>query len=225
VTLARPRDRQPWQIACHAVRNNDPSLHVLGRNARPRLACPQLQHDTVDGRRCASATVDGARPSRAAIERSNRAQRYSGCNTLRDFLALIRAQRSLRSSSRRWPDPAMRLKMLEDRSRRPVEHSTDQLQPFTSLPTSQTSALSAALSIRRRLFPIASPHNPMVKCCVDPPETATQSCHWPSSPAACRVYRPAHERESRENFATRRPSAQSSKRRRRRLFLANAIAF
>ena len=109
--------------------------------------------------------------------RGNRAQRYAGCNASRDLLAISEAQHASRSSSWCGSNAAMRLQMLEDRptigpNTRPISFS-----PSPRCQRSQTSALSAALNIRRRLFAIASPHLSSGKVLRRPPETTVETGH------------------------------------------------
>src|SRR5689334_9088428 len=100
-------------IPCALVRHG-------GTIAVPTAVAPQL---AAHGRGCTTKP------------RRNRAQRHAGRNAPRDLLPFIHAEHAPRALPRRWPDPAMRLEMRKDRSRRPVEHAADQLQPFTPLPT------------------------------------------------------------------------------------------
>jgi hypothetical protein len=108
----------------------------------------------------------------------DRSQRHAYGNPARDLFPISKAQRTSRSSPRCRPDPAVRLEVRKDRSRRPVEHSTDQLQPFTPLPTIPNLCTlrrreqAAHPSLRHR-----SPHLALGKVLRQPPETTVESGH------------------------------------------------
>src|SRR5258705_5303175 len=110
-----------------------------------------------------STAVDGARPRLAAIDRKDLPRAIPSETSTRS--ARLSTRRDCRRGAGRMPPCGLRCAKIapDDRSNtRPISFS-----PSPRCQRSQTSALSTALNIRRRLFAIASPHPSLVKCCDD----------------------------------------------------------